>query len=105
MCKQILIEARREGDRCCLVLPITGPESGADRKHAVEHFVRLNSSRSLPGSGLGLSLASAVTTLHGGELRLGDACPGLTATLALPRTPVLSDRLANQTQDVTQKVA
>ena len=49
----------------------------ADRKHAVERFVRLEASRTLPGSGLGLSLASAVATLHGGELRLGDAHPGL----------------------------
>jgi signal transduction histidine kinase len=55
-----------------------------DRKHAVERFVRLEVSRTLPGSGLGLSLASAVATLHGGELRLGDSHPGLTATLVIP---------------------
>ena len=55
-----------------------------DRKHAVERFVRLEASRTQPGSGLGLSLASAVATLHGGELRLGDAHPGLVATLAIP---------------------
>jgi nitrogen-specific signal transduction histidine kinase len=50
----------------------------------VERFVRLEASRTQPGSGLGLSLASAVATLHGGELRLGDSGPGLTATLAIP---------------------
>jgi hypothetical protein len=55
-----------------------------DRKHAVERFVRLEASRTQPGSGLGLSLASAVATLHGGELRLGDAHPGIDATLAIP---------------------
>ena len=38
-----------------------------------------------PGSGLGLSLASAVAHLHGGELRLEDNGPGLKATLVLPR--------------------
>jgi signal transduction histidine kinase len=32
-----------------------------------------------------LSLASAVASLHGGELKLEDNGPGLRATLALPR--------------------
>jgi hypothetical protein len=31
-----------------------------------------------------LSPASAVATLHGGALKLGDAHPGLRATLAIP---------------------
>jgi len=76
-----------------------------DRKHAVERFVRLDSSRSQPGSGLGLSLASAVATLHGGELRLGDAHPGLVATLVIPARVGAADGLAAQTQGVPQKAA
>jgi signal transduction histidine kinase len=101
--KEILIEARREGDRVLLSVTDRGPGiPPADRKHAVERFVRLEASRTQPGSGLGLSLASAVATLHGGDLRLDDAHPGLIATLALPAG---SDRLAAQTQDVPQKAA
>jgi signal transduction histidine kinase len=104
--KEILIEARREGDSVLLSVTDHGPGiPPADRKHAVERFVRLEASRTQPGSGLGLSLASAVATLHGGELRLGDANPGLTATLAIPALPGASDRLAAQTQDVPQKTA
>jgi signal transduction histidine kinase len=104
--KEILIEARRDGDSVLLSVTDHGPGiPQADRKHAVERFVRLEASRSQPGSGLGLSLASAVATLHGGELRLGDAHPGLTATLAIPALAGVSDRLAAQTQDVPQKVA
>ena len=104
--KQILIEARRDGDQVLLSVTDHGPGiPEADRKHAVERFVRLEASRTLPGSGLGLSLASAVATLHGGELRLSDANPGLTATLAIPALKGASDRLAVQTQDVPQKVA
>src|SRR6266566_3142545 len=103
---EILMEARREGDQVLLSVTDHGPGiPEADRKHAVERFVRLETSRSQPGSGLGLSLASAVATLHGGELRLGDAHPGLTATLAIPALKGVSDRLAAQTQDVPQKVA
>jgi signal transduction histidine kinase len=104
--KQILIEARREGDSVLLSVTDHGvgiPE--ADRKHAVERFVRLDTSRTQPGSGLGLSLASAVAILHGGELRLGDAHPGLVATLVIPARAGASDRLAAPAQDMSQKVA
>ena len=104
--REILIEARRDGDQVLLSVTDHGPGiPEADRKHAVERFVRLEASRTQPGSGLGLSLASAVATLHGGELRLGDARPGLTATLAIPASAGAGDRLAVQTPDVPQKVA
>lgn len=60
-----------------------------DRERAIERFVRLEQSRSQPGSGLGLSLASAVAEAHSGRLILGDAGgpparPGLSVTLRLP---------------------
>jgi signal transduction histidine kinase len=104
--KEILIEARREGDAVLLSVTDHGPGiPEADRKHAVERFVRLEASRTLPGSGLGLSLASAVATLHGGELRLGDAHPGLVATLVIPAPAGAADRLAAQTRGVPQKAA
>ena len=104
--KQIVIEARREGDQVLLSVTDRGPGIPEnERKHAMERFVRLDSSRSQPGSGLGLSLASAVATLHGGELRLSDAYPGLVATLVLPVRAGASDRLATPTADVPQKVA
>jgi len=83
--QDVLIEARRDGPHVLLAVTDHGPGiPEADRKHAVERFVRLEASRTLPGSGLGLSLAAAVATLHGGELRLSDAGPGLRATLAFP---------------------
>ncbi len=106
MSREILIEAERDGDKVLLSVTDHGPGiPEADRRHAVERFVRLEASRTLPGSGLGLSLASAVATLHGGELRLGDAHPGLRATLAIPVRAGASERVAAQTQDVPQKVA
>ena len=72
------MKAAGEGDRILLTVADTGPGiPEADRARAVERFVRLEQSRSLPGSGLGLSLAHAVARLHGGELRLEDNQPGL----------------------------
>src|ERR1700716_130874 len=104
--KEILTGARREGDQGLRSVTDHGPGiPETDRKHAVERFVRLEASRTQPGSGLGLSLASAVATLHGGELMLGDAHPGFAATLAIPARAGASDRLAAQTPDVPQKAA
>ena len=56
----------------------------AERGHVLERFVRLETARSRPGFGLGLSLAAAVARLHGGTLRLEDNAPGLRVVLALP---------------------
>ena len=56
----------------------------ADRDRVLERFVRLETSRTRPGSGLGLSLASAVARLHGGTLHLEDNEPGLRVVLRLP---------------------
>ncbi len=81
----ILIEAHRDGDSVLLSVTDHGPGiPEADRQRAVERFVRLEASRTQPGSGLGLSLASAVATLHGGSLRLADSQPGLRVTLVIP---------------------
>ncbi|MBB4007331.1 HAMP domain-containing sensor histidine kinase [Allorhizobium taibaishanense] len=69
-----------------------GPGIAADRREdVVKRFVRLDESRSKPGTGLGLSLVEAVMALHGGRLELSDTDtanserPGLTATMVFPR--------------------
>jgi signal transduction histidine kinase len=83
---EIVVKADSEGDRILLTVADHGPGiPEADRGRVVERFVRLEQSRSEPGSGLGLSLASAVARLHGGELKLEDNQPGLRSTIALPR--------------------
>ena len=83
---EIVVRALNEGDRILLTVADSGPGiPEADRARVVERFVRLEQSRSQPGSGLGLSLASAVARLHGGELTLADNQPGLKSVIALPR--------------------
>jgi signal transduction histidine kinase len=59
-----------------------------DRDRATERFVRLEISRSEPGSGLGLSLAKAVMKLHKGALKIGSANPGLRVELVFPNAAV-----------------
>ena len=87
----IRLDARRSADGDVeLVVVDSGPGIPVeDRERAVERFVRLEQSRSQPGSGLGLSLASAVAEAHTGKLVLGDGGgpptrPGLSVTLRLP---------------------
>lgn len=56
----------------------------ADRMRATERFVRLEESRSQPGSGLGLSLAKAIMGFHGGRLELSGRDPGLCVSMMFP---------------------
>jgi hypothetical protein len=83
---EIVVRALNDGERILLTVADGGPGiAEADREHVVGRFVRLEQSRSQPGSGLGLSLVSAVARLHGGELTLEDNHPGLKSVIALPR--------------------
>jgi signal transduction histidine kinase len=85
---EVKIEAHAEPGRVVFIVSDRGPGvPEEDRARVLERFVRLEASRSRPGSGLGLSLAAAVARLHGGELNLADNAPGLRVTLAIPAQP------------------
>ncbi|HEV3373984.1 MAG TPA: ATP-binding protein [Xanthobacteraceae bacterium] len=85
---EIVLQAAERGDRIVLSVADSGPGiARSDRGRVLERFVRLEQSRSEPGSGLGLSLAAAIARLHGGELILDDNHPGLVSAIALPRVP------------------
>jgi signal transduction histidine kinase len=82
---KIAITARRQGDRVQIEVADNGPGiPPEERKRVVERFVRLEKSRTEPGSGLGLSLVAAVARLHKGELRIEDNAPGVRAVIDLP---------------------
>jgi len=55
-----------------------------EHEKVFERFYRLEKSRTQPGSGIGLSLASAIAKLHHGRLLLENNEPGLRAILAFP---------------------
>lgn len=81
----IAVSARRAGDHIEITVADHGCGiSPADRERVVGRFVRLENSRSRPGSGLGLSMAAAVARLHHGVLRIEDNEPGLRVVLSLP---------------------
>lgn len=56
-----------------------------DRERVLERFVRLESSRTKPGHGLGLSLVKAIADAHGAAVEMRDASPGLEIHLRFPR--------------------
>jgi signal transduction histidine kinase len=83
---EILVKAGVAGDHVALSVEDHGPGiPEVDRGRVVERFVRLEQSRSQPGSGLGLSLAAAIARLHGGMLKLEDNQPGLRSIILLRR--------------------
>ena len=95
---EVVISAYRASGS--IVLTVADHGSGialADRARVLGRFVRLEGSRSRPGSGLGLSLAAAVARLHGGSVELEDNEPGLRVRVILPadeepaRLPALSN--------------
>jgi signal transduction histidine kinase len=65
------------------------PES--DRDRVLDRFVRLDSTRTTPGNGLGLSLVNAVARLHGADLILEDNKPGLKVRLRFPPATIPSE--------------
>jgi signal transduction histidine kinase len=79
------VRVQRLGDRVEASVADNGPGiPAADRERVFGRFVRLESSRSRPGSGLGLSLVAAVASLHNGDVRIEDNEPGLRVVLVFP---------------------
>lgn len=75
-----------KGDAIDIVVADHGPGIPAkDRDRVLQRFVRLQPSRSIQGSGLGLSLVAAVARLHGGFVALEDNEPGLRVRVRLKK--------------------
>ena len=87
---RVAIRARM--DEHCAVMQISDTGIGipeAERKAVTGRFYRSDKSRHIPGSGLGLSLVSAIVALHHARLditptRLHDSLPGVTMSIVFP---------------------
>ena len=93
--------AKQKTGRAVLSIMDDGPGiPDVDRERVKERFVRLDKSRTLPGSGLGLALVDAVADLHRADFSmktgLGTSAerPGLAAQLIFPRRRTLKQKSA-----------
>lgn len=86
--RTVVVSIHAEEETVRLTVADHGPGiAPEDRERALKRFVRLEKSRSLPGTGLGLSLVAAVARMHHATLELADNAPGLKVTLSFPRIP------------------
>ncbi|MXN51402.1 HAMP domain-containing protein [Shinella sp. AETb1-6] len=90
----IRISLARRDNEVVLAVADSGPGVPEDKYgDVVERFVRLDASRSKPGTGLGLSLVGAVMEMHHGRLELDATHPerennrGLTVRMVFPVLP------------------
>ena len=76
---RVRVELRPDesGQRAGLEVADSGPGiAESDRPHVFERFYRSSHARTLPGSGLGLSIVKQVAERHGGTVRAGQAPEG-----------------------------
>jgi signal transduction histidine kinase len=91
-----------QDESVALTIADSGPGIGTtDRQRVLDRFVRLEESRSSPGSGLGLSLVNAVAHLHHAELSLDDNHPGLRVRLAFPHFEADADAGGRATEEMS----
>lgn len=75
---RVAIRLAVERGRAAVVVEDTGPGVPASERAAVlQRFYRSERDRLRPGSGLGLSIVSAIARLHSAHLELQDSQPGL----------------------------
>ena len=90
---------RFEKRKAIIEIADSGPGIPEEKREAVfERFIRLDSARSTPGNGLGLSLVKAVVERHNGTIEFKDNNPGLRAILTFnietPKTKKRLDKVA-----------
>ncbi|WP_202298584.1 HAMP domain-containing sensor histidine kinase [Mesorhizobium sp. 131-2-1] len=81
----IELSVARQDDRILAQIADNGPGIPAEEREKVfQRLYRLDSSRTTPGSGLGLSLVRAIADLHGATIVLEDRKPGLGVVVGFP---------------------
>ncbi len=82
----VSISLQQDSGHFILSVADSGPGIPVDmREQVLQHFFRLDESRSEPGAGLGLSLVKAITQRHGARLELDNNIPGLVVRMIFPK--------------------
>jgi signal transduction histidine kinase len=86
---KVSLSLGRDGEGAALTVADSGPGIPPEYRDKVfERMYRLDSSRSTAGSGLGLSLVSAVAVSHDLKIELSDNDPGLIVRIGCPGPPI-----------------
>ncbi|QPC95858.1 ATP-binding protein [Mesorhizobium sp. INR15] len=89
----------RQADHILAKVSDNGPGIPAgEREKVFQRLYRLDSSRSTPGSGLGLSLVRAIVDLHGATAVLQDCQPGLAVVVSFPVTKSSTSQIRSGSQ-------
>lgn len=86
----VTLAASHSADRAVMTVTDDGPGIAvADRDRVFDRFTRLDDARTSDsgGAGLGLAIVRELVRLHGGNVTLGDASPGLRVAVSLPLVP------------------
>ncbi|MBS9777698.1 MAG: hypothetical protein KGV50_02935 [Gammaproteobacteria bacterium] len=76
---------RKQGHIACITISDNGPGiPKSERENVFKRFTRLDQSRTLPGTGLGMALVASIINLHKGSISLGDNKPGLLIEIRIP---------------------
>ena len=85
---RLKVSGEQLADTVRIVIEDDGPGIPPEyRAKVLQRFYRLESSRTTPGQGLGLSLVQAIADLHDAKLLLEDNQPGLRCVLRFPGLP------------------
>lgn len=102
----IQLAVETSADEASLWVEDNGPGvPEADRAAVLKPFVRLEPSRRMAGSGLGLSIVAAIAARHQARLSLEDAAPGLRVRLVFASEGLARSDTAEAPGDAPRSVA
>jgi len=100
---RIWVSLTNEDNDAVVTIADNGPGIPKDEREKVfRRFYRLDASRSTAGNGLGLSMVSAVISMHEGSIQLMDNRPGLKTTM---RFPIIESVVPEQSSPHSESLA
>jgi len=103
---KISVSLSRRQNEAVITISDNGPGiPEAEREKVFRRFYRLDQSRSTSGNGLGLSMVSAVISMHSGTITLMDNRPGLRTEMRFPIINKMVNPATSSEDESIQQVA